>query len=319
MLGDSMTVGVEDVFFAAQSADQHKKCRFREVKICQKSVHDLEVVPGIDEKVRFAAARVDLAGMLQRGELERSHRGGAHGDDASGLAPGFLNFRSGFGRDRILFGVQSMIFYPLNAHRLEGSEAHMQRDFGGLNAARGQAGQNLWSEMKTRGGSGDGSTIASVYGLITFVVGRRIWARDVRRQRDVADQVDASEEIGHGSEADVARTEFSTGDDFSLKLVLLSEKKMLADQDLSAGTNQAFPIVGIVSELTGEQNLDASLKKLAGSRIPRADGLRLGTFAAAIQTRWKHPRVVENDQIARPEKVREIAKLPIGECAVSGG
>ncbi len=314
-----MVVGVEDVFLAAQSADKHKERRTRQVKICQKSLHDLEVVPGIDEKVRFAATRMDVAGVLLRGELERTHRGRAHRDYTSGLAPGFLNFRSGFSRDQILFGVQVMVFYPLNAHRLEGSEAHVQSNFGGFNAARGQAAQNLSSEMKTCGGSSDGSPVASVYGLITFVVGRTVRARDVRRQRDVADQVDASEEIGHGSEADMALAEFPAGDNFSLKLILLSKKKMLADRDLTAGTNQAFPFVGIVPELTGEQNLDASAKKLAGSRIPRADRLRFKTFAAAIEARRKHPRVVENDEIAGPEKLGEIAKLAIGEGAVSGG
>ena len=123
------------------------------MKIGQKSLHDLKVIPGIDEKVRFAPARVDLAGVLLRGELERTHCGCANSDDTSGLAPGLLNFRSGFGRDRILFGVQVMVFYPLNVHRLEGSEAHVQCNFGGFNAARGQAGQNLSREMKAAVGA----------------------------------------------------------------------------------------------------------------------------------------------------------------------
>lgn len=179
--GNGMTVGIKDVFLAAQSADKHKKRRFRQVKIRQKSLDDLEVVPGIDEKVRLAAARMDLAGMLLRGELERTHRGRANRDYTSGLAPGFPNFRSGLGGDRILFGMQLMVFDPLNSHRLEGSEAHVQCNFGGFNATRGQAGQNLSREMKACGGRGDRSPVASIHGLITFVVGRRIGARDVRR------------------------------------------------------------------------------------------------------------------------------------------
>ncbi len=314
-----MAVGIKDVFLAAQRADEHKERRFWQVKIRQKRLDDLEVVPGIDEKVRFAAACMHLAGVLLRGELERAHRSRAHGDNASGLAAGFLNFRSGFFRDQILFGVQLMVFYPLNSHWLEGSEAHVQSNFGGLNTAGGQAGQNLPREMKPRGGCSDGSPVASVHGLITLVVGRRIRARNVRRQRDVADQVDACDEIGHGSKADMALTEVPAGDDFGLKFISLSQKKMLTDGDLTARTNQAFPFVGIVAQLTGEQYLDASAKKLAGSRIPRANGLRLKTFAAAIETRRKHPRIVENDEIAGPEKVGEIAKLAISEDAVRGG
>src|ERR1700751_417564 len=143
--------------------------------------------------------------------------------------------------------------------------------------------------MKTCGGSSDGSAVASVHGLITFVVGRRIRTRDVRRQRDVPDQVDASEEIGDWGKSDVALAEFPAGDDFGLKFVLLPKKKMLANRDLSAGANQAFPFVGILPELTREQNLDASSKKLVRSRIPQADGLRFKTFAAAIEARGKHP------------------------------
>lgn len=135
----------------------------------------------------------------------------------------------------------------------------------------------------------------------------------------MADQVNASEEIEHGSEADMTLAEFPAGDDFGLKFVVLSKKKMLADRDLASRTNQAFPFVGIVSELTGEQNLDTAAKKLAGSRIPRADGLRFKTFAATVEARRKHPRVVENDEIASPEKVGEIAKVAIGEGAASGG
>lgn len=97
---------------------------------------------------------------------------------------------------------------------------------------------------------------------------------------------------------------------------MLSEKKMLAYRDLAPGAYQAFPFIGIVSELAGEQDLEPPMKKFARCRISGADGLRFKTFAVAIKTRWKHPCVVENDEIARPEKIGKVDELAIDERPV---
>jgi len=71
----------------------------------------------------------------------------------------------------------------------------------------------------------------------------------------VADAIEGGEEIvvliRGGLEADVALAELGAGDDLGLQFVVLAEKKMLADADFAAGTNQASPIVGLSGELAG--------------------------------------------------------------------
>ena len=45
--------------------------------------------------------------------------------------------------------------------------------------------------------------------------------------------------------ADVAFAKLAAGDDFGLEFVMISEIEMLADTDLAAGADQAFPFLGI--------------------------------------------------------------------------
>jgi len=71
----------------------------------------------------------------------------------------------------------------------------------------------------------------------------------------VADAIEGGEEvfvlISGGLEADVALAEFGAGDDLGLQFVVFAEIKMFADANFAAGTNQAFPVVGLSRELAG--------------------------------------------------------------------
>jgi hypothetical protein len=96
-----------------------------------------------------------------------------------------------------------------------------------------------------------------------------------------------------------------------LQLVLLPEKQLFADADLAAGTDQAFPIIRAGGELAGQQNFDAALEEIASRWIVRTDRLGALAFAAAIEPGWKDPRVVEDDQVAGPQKLRKVAKLRV--------
>ncbi len=91
--------------------------------------------------------------------------------------------------------------------------------------------------------------------MIAFAIAGRIGTRDVGREWDVADAIENAEEvfvpISGGIEADVALAEFGAGDDFGVQFVVLAEKKMFADADFTAGTNQAFPFVWLSGELAG--------------------------------------------------------------------
>ncbi len=52
-------------------------------------------------------------------------------------------------------------------------------------------------------------------------------------------------------------------------------------------------------------------RKLARGRIARAEGLGFCPAPPAVKAGRKDPRVVEHDQVVRPQKVRKIAKLAV--------
>ena len=94
---------------------------------------------------------------------------------------------------------------------------------------------------------------------------------------------------------------------------------MLSHADLSSGTNQAFPFVGIAQQLPREQNFNTASKKVSGRGIARTHRLRPHATATAVKPRGKHPSVVEYHQVAGAQKVRKIAELSIFEATVGQG
>jgi len=155
--------------------------------------------------------------------------------------------------------------------------------------------------------------------LIAFAIAGRIRARDIRRKWDVANAIERSEEIfiaRNGQESDAALAELrasqNLGLQFVLQFVLHSEKKALADADLAAGANQAFPIVGLNRKLPREQDLDTAAKEILGGRILRTDGLRARALAMAVEPRRKNAGVVEDDEIGGPQPLGKVAEEAIG-------
>jgi hypothetical protein len=215
--------------------------------------------------------------------------------------------------------MEFVVFDLVDADWLEGSEADVERDFSGLDAAVAYAVENFLSEVEAGGGSGYRSTLLGVDGLIALAIARRVGAGNVGWERDMADAIEGSEEIVRGLkgglEADTALAELGAGEDFSLQFVFLAEEQALADADFAAGTNQAFPIVGIGRELPGEQNLDAAVKEVAGCGVALADGLSAGAFAAAVEPGGKDASVVEDHEIAGPQHIGEVAEQAIGIVA----
>jgi hypothetical protein len=191
-----------------------------------------------------------------------------------------------------------VIFDALDVDRLKRSQADVQGDIGGLDTALADPVEDFWCEMQASRGSRDRSTLLGVDGLIALAIVGGIRARNVRRERDVADAVEDWEEILNGLKANAALAEFSAGEDFGLQFILPAEKQAFADADLAAGPNQAFPIVWVGGKLAREQYLDASVEEIAVGRILRADGMSAGAFAATVEPRWKNARVVEDHDVA---------------------
>src|SRR5271156_3080346 len=128
----------------------------------------------------------------------------------------------------------------------------------------------------------------------------------------MSDTIEDGEKIRDRQEADAALSIFRAGQDLGLEFGLLAEEQAFADADLAAGTDQAFPIVGLGGKLAREQDLDAAVEEFARRRIMRADSLRAGALAAAIEAGRKDPCVIEDDQVAGPQQFWEFAKQAVG-------
>src|SRR3974390_452276 len=119
--------------------------------------------------------------------------------------------------------------------------------------------------MKSGSRSSDRSALAGVDRLVAISVGGGIIAGNVGRQRDVAYLFNECEEIGEvlpgfarsdsrgrlsphkcRGESDVAFAEFSAGGHLSLEFVVVAKEEMLANSDLTARTDEAFPVIRIL-------------------------------------------------------------------------
>lgn len=223
-----------------------------------------------------------------------------------------------------------MILDAIHANGLESSQANVEGDLGGFGATLADAVEDFWSEVKAGGGSCDRSILLGVDGLVAIEVARRIGARDVRRKWDVADAAEKSEEVvlpvvfvmvifvifsDKRLKSDAAFAKVGAGENFGLQFVVLTEKKAFAQADLASGANQALPIVRVRRKLAREQELNASLQKVARCGIARAHGLRARAFAAAVKTGRKDAGVVENNEIAGAQQIGEIAEQAISVLA----
>src|SRR6202161_3733225 len=185
-----------------------------------------------------------------------------------------------------------MIFHALASDWLESSEAHVQRNFGGFDSAGAHAGENLWGEMQAGGGSCDRSALSRIHRLVAFAIGARIFAGDVRRQRNVADLFYKPKKILYRRETDAALAKAAARDHLGLKFIVVSEKEIFSDPDLSSRAQQTLPFVGVGLQLPGKEDFDASVKKIAGGGIARAYRLGTEAAAAAMEARGKDASVV---------------------------
>ena len=166
-----------------------------------------------------------------------------------------------------------MLFDFFYTDWLKGSQPYVEGNFGGLDAAVAETGENLRGEVEAGGGGSYGSPLAGVDGLRAIAVGGGVVGGDVGGEGDVADLFHAGEEVIHGDETDMALAEFAAGDDFGLKFVVIAEEKMFADSNLAARPDQTFPIVGIALQLPGKQDFDTAAKEVARGRIMRTERL----------------------------------------------
>ena len=256
--------------------------------------------------------------------FESANRGGADGDDATRRAECVVDGGGGVGGDGVRLGMDLVILDALDADGLEGSQADVQGDIDGLDAALADAVEDFWGEMKAGGGSGYRSALLGIDGLVAFAIAGRIGTRDIGRERDVADAIEGSEEIvgaaRDGLKADAALAEFPAGEDLGLQVrrdCAPPKNRRSPTPILRPGRTRHSQSLGWVESLAGQQNLDAAVEEIAGRRISRADRLSTGAFAAAIEAGGKNAGVVENHEIAGVQQVREVAEQAVGMAAGS--
>ncbi len=78
-----MPVGSQHVVRAGERAHQHQQCRFRQMKVGDQCIHDLEVVAGVYKDTGLACKRLNTA--MPGSRFKRTYNGRAHGDDSAAL------------------------------------------------------------------------------------------------------------------------------------------------------------------------------------------------------------------------------------------
>jgi hypothetical protein len=122
---------------------------------------------------------------------------------------------------------------------------------------------------------------------------------------------DETKEILYRTKSYAALAKTTPGDDFCLQVILISKPKVLSHVNLAPGADQALPFIRFLRDLPGEQYLDPALEKVAGCRVVRAHRLRFGPASAAVKAGWKDSRVIEHNQVIRPEEIGKVTKHAI--------
>src|SRR5580704_16926953 len=150
---------------------------------------------------------------------------------------------------------------------LECAQADIQRDRGHLDASLPQPLQNRGGKMQAGGGRRHGSWMIGENRLVTLAVRRLVFARDVRRQRNVAEPLDRFGNVALCREANAPQPIFATADDFGGEFPI-SEVDALPNPNLSSWANQGLPLLW--SNLPGQQYFDFGGQKFACREIGRA-------------------------------------------------
>jgi hypothetical protein len=170
----------------------------------------------------------------------------------------------------------------------KGAGAHVQRNAGALHAARLQRGQHTLVEMQRGCGCGHGAGVAGKHGLVAALVVSGVGVGDVGRQRHVA--VALHQGMGLVAEAQVKQRAVGFG----------------------PAPEQRGGVAARHGQRGAHRRLLADLH-MGHHLVPGQDPLHQQFQLAARGLFAEQPRlddlgVVEHQQVARVQKVREVAK-----------
>ena len=92
---------------------------------------------------------------------------------------------------------------------------------------------------------------------------------------------------------------------------MLVEGQFFANTDFSSRADEAVPFVWVFADLVGEEDFNASAKKLSRGGVLWAEGLGSFATAAAVEASWEYAGIVEDQEIVGAQEVGEIAKRAI--------
>jgi hypothetical protein len=119
------------------------------VKVRDYRVHQLELVTGTNEQLRFCALSEHCSIGFHGQRFERADGRRTDGDDPPAFAPRTRDRGSRFAAYGEAFRVDDVCFDMFDLHRLERAVADMQRDVRELNAARRKRSKLSGGEVQT--------------------------------------------------------------------------------------------------------------------------------------------------------------------------
>jgi len=266
--------------------------------------------------------------------------GGSGGDDSAAFGEGAVEGVGGGGGEGVALGVEADVGEAIDADGLEGSETDVEGEGCDFHAAGAEGGEDLGREVEAGGGGGGRAERMRVDGLVSLAVLRGVGlggltAVDVGGKGHVADAGERGVEVRGRGEAEGALAEGAGGEDFGGEEGLggagfrgaVKEEEGFAGADLAGGADEDAPeIFGrmgggagglgfglgfvLVCDLFGEEDFDE-----AGGLGRAVLGARAD--AGGEEARWQDAGVVENEEIAGLEELREIGEEVVAEC--SGG
>src|SRR5579864_376523 len=278
------------------------------MEIRQQCAHHSKLKSRINKQVSLTAPRLYESGIPGR-VFQRTHGCCPNRHYPSLLIQRTINLFYRFSRNAVRLAMQLMFFHLLHAHRLKSPQPDVQRDLGSLDPALLQARKNLRREMKSGRGCSNRSSLAGVHRLISLPVARSIFPGNIWRQWNMPKPLQLSPEIRHRLEADAALAKAPTANDFRDKVPILPKKQPFPNSDFSPRTHQALPF--IPRDLLGQQHLDTAFQEVAGCRIVRTERLSPRSASPPVESGRQHARVIENDQIARPEQLRKLPEAEV--------
>lgn len=181
-----------------------------------------------------------------------------------------------------------------NFNRLECPGSNVKKHVSPPHSLLDQRFEQPRSEMQSSGWRGDRSRLLGVNCLIPFFVSRDVWARDVRRKRNVTVTLyrlfrGQRRTKKHYASAPLGRLE-------NLNLEIRTHMDNASRLELSTGMNHRFvPIIA---------------KRFEKQQFRRRTGV-----TCAEQTCMKHASGVEHDRVARRNQIDQIAKRSMLDCS----